>query len=696
MTDIPFRSKEVSWLSFNSRVLQEAQSSEVPLLERLKFLGIYSSNLDEFFRVRVATLRRMQKLKIPFQKIGVPDPAKTLKEVSSILKKETDIFNRTYAQVFKELDKEGIRLITDKQVADELKDYVNDYLENTVMPRLMPIVIGPDSKLSGLKDKPMYLAVRMTKKSGAKTVAMHALIDIPNDVPRFHVLPKVDEVQRVMYLDDVIRFGLHKVFEGTSYENFESYALKFTRDAELELDNDFTESFFEQVSEGLKAREEGLPVRVNYDEEMPTKFLRLVTRGLDITGDDDSEFPGARYHNRKDLMKFPTFGRKDLLYKPLVPSPHPRIDESDYRGLMRRIRSRDLLFHFPYQSFNHFLDLLRQACLDPQVKGIAMTQYRLAQNSCVARALMTASTNGKEVTVMVEPTARFDEQANIRWASLYKDAGVNVILGVPGLKVHTKLCLIERQERQQIRYYSCVSTGNFNEDTATLYTDHMLMTYNQEIGEDLKKIFQFFLRNYDTPKLEHLICAPFDLRSKVREMVQREIDYAEEGEPAEISIKINNLSDLEAVGWLYDASRAGVKVRLIVRSMFSVRMEEKGHSDNIEAIGIVDQLLEHTRILIFNNGGNRRYYISSADFLPRNFDTRCESLCPIYDKVAQRELQDYFDIQWENQLKARWLDRDLKNELRAVVDGIEPQRAQAVIQEYLRNLTTGQNIDEGR
>lgn len=687
MIDIPFRSKEVSWLSFNSRVLQEAQSEDVPLLERLKFLGIYSSNLDEFFRVRVATLRRIIALGLPHEKIGIPDPKKTLRQVNKILKSESEVFNETYAEVLKQLRGENIKLITQTQTPKKLVGPLNEYFESKVLPKLMPIMLRANSRLRRLQDRPMYLAVELSKKKGGGWPA-HALIEIPSELPRFHALPKVGKDQLVMYLDDVIRFGLPKVFGSTSYMDFDSYALKFTRDAEIEVDDDFTESFYEQLASGLQARQAGHAVRVNYDEEMPPRFLERVMKALEITA-DDSQFPGARYHNRKDLMKFPTFGRDDLLYKPMPPIPHPRIGLQKRENLFDVIRTRDLLLYFPYHSFDRFLDLLRQASMDSNVQSIKVTQYRLARDSSVARALMTAVRNGKEVVVLVEPTARFDEEANIAWAARYRDAGVNVILGVHGLKVHAKLCLITRSEKGAERFYSCIGTGNFNEDTARLYTDHMLMTADQAIGNDVEQIFRFFERNYEIPKLKHLICAPFSIRDELRKMIDREIKAAEKGERAEIRIKINNISDVETVGRIYEAAAAGVKVQMIVRSMFSVIVGGEKKSPNLEAVGIVDKFLEHTRVISFHNGGEPRYFLSSADFLPRNFDSRCEVLCPVYDEDLQEELKRLFDLQWKDNVKARVLDTRLTNNVRHAngdSDGkdAKPVRSQFEMEKILR------------
>jgi len=684
MDEVPFRSKEVSWLSFNARGLQEAQSADVPLLERLNFLGIYSSNLDEFFRVRVATLKRLIKLKLPHKKLGIPHPEVTFAQVNSILKKEARVFNQTYNEVFRELEKENVFLINETEVPEELHDYLGNYFDSEVLPHLMPIITKSNSKLGGLKDHPMYLAVRLTN-SRSNSRPMHSLLEIPQQLPRFHVLPRTGEEERVMYIDDIIRFGLHRVFESTPYDVFESYALKFTRDAEMEVDDDITESFYDQVEEGLKAREEGNPVRLNYDASIPASFLRLVMNGLEATS-SDSRFPGARYHNRKDLMKFPSLGRADLKY------PRARIvvpkafQQAERNHIFSTIRQGDILLHFPYHSFNHFLDLLRQACMDPLVKSISITQYRIASDSAVARALISAVRNGKEVSVLVEPTARFDEEANLHWASLYRDAGIHVFLGVRGLKVHAKLCLIERVENGRIRYYSCIGTGNFNEDTARLYTDHMLLTANQSLGRDTARIFQFFRRNYETPQLDHLIFAPFTLRSRLYEMIQTEIREARAGRHAEMWIKINNLSDYDTVKLVYEAARAGATVNLNVRSMFSLAPETPGTEDSIEAMGIVDRFLEHSRILVFHNAGDPLYFLTSADFLPRNFDSRCEIMCPVLDSDLQTQLRRYLDLQWRDTVKARVLDAELSNEQRRGSPGDPRLRSQQAIGDYLAGL----------
>jgi len=673
-----FRSKETSWLSFNARVLQEAADPEVPLFERINFLGIYSSNLDEFFRVRVATLKRLATLEDEWKSLGIPDPNVTLKKVTRLVGRQGEAFNRAYEQVKRDLASNGIRLIDDTEVPSNLRKYLRDYFRREVSPHIFPIILKASAKLPKLTDLPMYLAVKASKSSGTGR-PMHALIEIPGNLPRFIPLPKTGETQLVMYLDDIIRFGLDEVFATFPYDHFESYAIKFTRDSELEFDDDFTESFYEKLEESLKAREEGLPVRANFDENFPKAFLNLVLRKLNLAR-SDSLYPGARYHNRRDLLKFPRFGREGLTYEDAEPVPINAIRKQP-AGMFAAIRKQDILLHIPYHPFRHLITLLQEASVDPLVRRIQVTHYRLAKDSCAARALQSAARNGKEVFVLVEPQARFDEEANIKWASRYRDAGVTVQLGVQGLKVHSKLVLISRKETGRERYYTVLGTGNFNEDTAQIFADHLLMTYHQGIGEDAAEIFGFFRRVYKPPRLEHLQAAPFGLRSFLRDRLEREIENHEAGKPSGVSLKVNNLSDVETIELIRRVAAAGVRVRLIVRSMFSLVVEE---DSPIEAISIVDKYLEHSRIMIFENAGQQEIYLSSADFLPRNFDTRVETVFPVYDEKLRGQLREYFEIQWRDNTKARILDEDLRNHYRPRGKKEAPVRAQYDIESYLR------------
>jgi len=674
-----FRSKETSWLSFNARVLQEAADPEVPLYERIKFLGIYSANLDEFFRVRVATLKRLVSLGGEWRRLDIPDPHETLREVTRTVGAQAAEFNRVFERVKHDLASCGVRLVSDQEVPAGLRGYVREYFRNEVSPHIFPIILKSTAKLPKLKDLPMYLAVRASY-SNRKGRPMHALIEIPGQLPRFIPLPKKGETQLVMFLDDIIRFGLEDVFHTFNYDQFESYAIKFTRDSELEFDDDFTESFYEKLEGSLKAREQGLPVRANFDQEFPKPLLNLVLRKLNLAH-SDSLYPGARYHNRRDLLLFPKFERGQELSNPKsAPVPVKAIGNLK-GGLFARIRKGDILLHVPYQPFQNLIILLQEASLDPLVQSIHMTQYRLAKNSCVARALQSAARNGKEVFVLVEPQARFDEEANIKWAGRYRDAGVQVQLGVQGLKVHSKLILIRRRESGKDRFYSVLGTGNFNEDTAKIFADHLLFTYDQEFGEDVAEIFDFFKRSYKTPKLRHLLAAPFHLREFLETHVEREIQNHKQGRPSGLSLKVNNFSDLQTTRLIRRAADAGVPVRLIVRSMFSMVTRE---NDPIEAVGIVDKYLEHSRMMIFENDGDPTVYLSSADFLPRNFDSRVETIFPVRDRRWKTELREYFEIQWRDNVKARLLDRNLSNGYRRGEEGEPKVRSQEEIERYLR------------
>jgi polyphosphate kinase len=687
----PFRSKEISWLSFNSRVLQEADDPTVPLLERLKFLGIYSSNLDEFFRVRIATLRRLVLVGKDYRKLHIPDPKLTLREARNIIKRDAALFDRIYHDIFHGLAKEGICLIDHTKVPKALQPWLTEYFYTKVRPRIMPIMIRSYSQLGSLRDQPMYLAVEMskarkagtpkagaTKANAAKSRAGHALIEIPTaELPRFVTLPEHKGKTLVMYLDDIIRFGLPSIFTGLPYDKFEAFAIKFTRDAEMGFEDDVTESLYDKIAEGIRSRQTGQAVRMNYDGRIPASFLKLIVAKLKLAH-DDTLMPGFQYHNRKDLVKFPAPSR--LGYPSETPLPHAVLS-AERGSFFRALQDGDQLLHLPWHSFSHFLDFLREASLDPLVESIYLTQYRLAGQSCVARALMNAAQNGKDVTVLIEPQARFDEKNNIEWANRYQNAGVKVILGVPGLKVHAKMCLVVRHEGGTDRHYSAIGTGNFNEETSRFYTDHMLLTAHPGLGADIREAFRFFQSNWQAPRLSHLVAAPISLRTNIKFLIQNEITHAKQGKEAGIFFKLNNLADPEITALLYEASKAGVKVNLIVRSMFSVITGDSTVSKNIKAIGIVDRYLEHSRILYFANGGSPKYFISSADFLPRNFDSRFEVLCPIYDPLLQKQLQRCLDIQWADNTKARVLDKKLSNH--RAKTGSKPFRAQEEQRKWL-------------
>ncbi|HEX9653780.1 MAG TPA: polyphosphate kinase 1 [bacterium] len=655
---VKLRNKELSWMSFNARVLQEASDPAVPLIERLRFLGIFSSNLDEFFRVRVATLKRIARLGRPAKKILGQDPQKILARIQDIVLEQQAKFEQFYQQILAELGKENIFIIDELQLSAEQGEFVKNYFHREVRPKLIPIMLEPNVKFPVLKDKSIYLAVVLARKNDPQK-AKYALIEIPSDVlPRFRILPDIGNKRYIILLDDVIRYGLEDIFSVFNFYIGGAYTLKLTRDAELDLSEDLSESYIRKVSKSVKQRKAGNPVRLVYDAQMPQEFLAFLTRQLGINK-DDTVIPGSKYHNFKDFMNFPEVGPKRLRYEPQIFLPHENIDPR--KSLFTTIRDRDILLHFPYHSFDHFIDLLREASIDPKVAAIKITLYRVAKNSSVVNALINAVKNGKSVTVVVELQARFDEETNIYIANNMQEEGVRVIYGVPGLKVHSKLCLITRREKNKAVHYACIGTGNLNEVTAKLYGDHFLFTADKRLTKEVHRIFEFFANNYKVSSFKHLIVSPYNMRQKFVRMIRNEIKNAQAGKEASIFLKMNNLADPFIIQELYKASAAGVKIKLIVRGMFSLVTGMPGLSANIEAISIVDKFLEHTRIYSFSNAGEPKYFISSGDWMTRNFDGRVEVTCPIYDKSIQAELQTFLDIQWQDNVKARSLDRGLSN-----------------------------------
>ena len=648
--------KEISWLSFNERVLQEAENKEVPLLERLKFLGIYSNNLDEYFRVRVATLKRLTYYNNAREILGY-DPRKTLKKIQKIVLSQNQVFEKIYSDIIKELAKNKIHIINEQQLDKAQSDFIAEFFHSEVRTRLMPFMIEPESNLPNLTDDAIYLAILLRKKKSNKR--KYALLEIPSDVlPRFIVLPDRDNEKYLIFLDDVIRFGLKEVFVVFDFDEITAFTIKLTKDAEIEIADDYIASYIDKLSRSLQQRKKGTPVRFIYDREMPADLLKTITKKLKL-GPDDVIIPGNRYHNFKDFMNFPNLGRKKLYYEPLVPIQHKDITPG--KSILSAIQKKDIMLFFPYHPFDHFIDLLREASIDPYVTSIQITLYRLARNSSVINALMNAVRNGKSVTTVVELQARFDEEANILWGNKLMNEGVKVIYGVPGLKVHAKLCLITRVKDEVTRKYAAIGTGNFNEDTARIYTDHLLLTCEKKITNEVQKVFNFFHANYIKENYYHLVLSPFHLRNKMILLIENEIKNAKARKKAYIWLKLNNITDREIIDKLYEASQAGVEIRMIIRGMFSIVAGVKGLSENIQAIGIVDRFLEHTRFMIFCNGGDEEIYISSADLMTRNLDHRIEVTCPVFDENIKKHLKKVFEIQWKDNTKARILDPALSN-----------------------------------
>ena len=674
-----YTNKEISWLSFNERVLQEADDPNVPLIERIKYLGICSSNLDEFYRVRVATLNHLKDLGKKAKKILGENINQVLDEITKVALKQHNRFDNILKQLRKELADENIFIIDETQLTEEQGEFVKNYFNVEVRPKLIPIMIEQIENFPVLKDRFIYLAVSMSKKDDP-TKVKYALIEIPSDVlSRFLILPEVEKKKYIILLDDVIRYRFVDIFSTLPYDKFEAYTFKITRDAELDIDNDLSKSVIDKIDKSLKQRKGGNPVRLIYDAAIPDKFLNFLLEKMHIYK-IDTLIKGSKYHNNRDFLSFPKIGRKELFYNPIKPLPHK--DLKQYQSLFKCIRNKDILLHYPYHSFNAVIDLLREASIDPKVTSIKFTVYRVAKDSSVMNALINAVKNGKKVIVVLELQARFDEEANIYWANKLKEDGVRVIFGVPGLKVHSKLCLITRAEKNLQNCYAIIGTGNFNEDTATIYSDHSLFTADKKLTKEVNKIFEFFENNYKSHSFKNLIPSPFEMRNKIISLIRNEIKNAKNGIEAYIHVKVNNLVDAQVIDKLYEASEAGVNIKLNVRGMYSLIAGIEGMSSNIKAIGIVDKFLEHTRIFIFCNGGNEKYFISSADWMTRNIDSRIEVTCPIYDKEIQKELRTFFDIQWKDNVKARVLNEKLDNQIQTN-DTEKEFRAQWKIYDYL-------------
>ena len=670
--------REISWLSFNARVLQEAADPTVPLVERLKFIGIFSSNLEEFFRVRVAQLQRMVDAGIDVNKMVYGgSPKKILKQIHEVVVEQRASFDRVFAEVRTALEKENIYLIDEAHLLPEHHEFVQRYFDESVRPFLVPVILDSNNDFPSLKNGVIYLAVRLeAKQNGAQP--RHALIEVSNErLPRFIVLPQVDANYYVIMLDDVIRFGLKDVFAILDVDHASAYTIKLTRDAELEIDEDITVSLVEKVSKSLKKRKEGPPVRFVYDREVPKSLLELVMKRANLRKLDNA-IAGGRYHNARDFVSFPNVIGPRLEYEPQPPLPHPVLAQA--RNVFSVVRKQDVLLHLPYQSFLHVTELLREAAIDPKVKSIHITLYRVAQDSQVVNALINAVRNGKKVTVLFELQARFDEERNIEWTRALEDEGARLIGGVPGLKVHAKAALISRKEEGKLVDYALVGTGNFNEDTARLYTDHILMTRDPRITGELRKFFDFLETNYRTHQYQRIMVSPFDMRRVLHKLIRREIKNAKAGKPAYIDVKLNSLVDMDLIRDLYEAGQAGVKIRLIVRGTCSLVPGKPGVSENIEGISIVDRYLEHSRMFFFANGGSERAYLSSADWMTRNLDFRVELAVPVFDDAVRAELRYYFNLQMRDTTKARILNEIQDNLYRR---GEHDYRAQVDIYRWL-------------
>ena len=671
--------REISWLHFNDRVLQEARDETTPLIERLKFLGIFSNNRDEFFRVRVATLRRMLNVEKLDYKIKT-SPREILDELIEIVSDQEKVFTQTFEEIIPLLAKENVYIINEKQLSNDQGKFITGYFHEYVRPHLFPIMLDPMRDTISLEDKSIYLAVHL-RAGNEPDKEGFAIVEVPSSqVSRFLILPEENGKTFIMMLEDVIRYCLQYVFSIFGWDTYEAYTIKITRDAELDIDNDVQKSFLEIMSESIKQRESGLPVRFVYDNSIPKHFLKLIRKKLQFS-EDDHQRGGGRYHNFKDFMGFPKVGPKKLVYPSMPPLPHKDLPVN--KSIFDVIRQKDVMLHYPYQSFQYIVDFLREASIDPDVRSIKMTFYRAASNSNAMNALMNAARNGKSVTVFLELQARFDEEANIHWAEALQKTGVKILPTIPGLKIHSKLILVRRKENMKNIYYANVSTGNFNESTAKVYADDSLLTSNQDIAYDVYKVFQLFESRYFIPQFKSLIVSPFNTRKFFIQNINREIRNAKQGKEAWAIIKLNSLVDKKITRKLYEASRAGVKITVIARGICVLIPGIKGVSENIEAFSIVDRFLEHSRVYIFCNDGNNEYFTSSADWMQRNFDHRIEVSTPIYDKEIQKELMTMIQIQLRDNCKARLLNTENVNEYKRT-DSEQKVRSQFEIYDFYR------------
>ncbi|MEP4484577.1 MAG: polyphosphate kinase 1 [Halioglobus sp.] len=677
LDDNLFMPRELSWLSFNARVLQEAADPSVPVIQRLRYLGIYSNNFDEFFRVRVAEVRRL----ISVSSAGSKQQAKELlADIQRQVQRLQKDFEIIYNAVLADLRARKIYMINEKQLDPGQAEFVQDYFSTTVLPELEPILLEQVQTIPALNDESLYLAIDILSDDQYR----HAVVEVPTDhLPRFIEIPRRKGKGGKVFiaLDNIIRACLPQVFRGVlPITRVEAFCFKFSRDAELEIDPGITQSLIAKMESSLKQRKKADAVRFVYDSKMPERLLAYLSNRFGF-GKYDSMIAGGRYHNSKDFIGFPNVGPKYLEFKPLPPIRIPRLDAPG--SIFDRIRERDVFLYYPYNPFDYVIDMLKAAALDPQVSSIKICLYRVAKDSRVIDALVNAVQNGKRVLAVVELAARFDEAANIDWAQRLTENGIQVIFGIPGLKVHSKLLLIERLERNGVRFYSHIGTGNFNEKTARLYTDFTLITRDQNVGKDVHGVFDFLQYNYKRPSYRLLLVSPHTTRPALMEMIEQEIANAKAGYRAEMTLKCNNLVDKQLVMKLYEASEAGVQIHLIVRGMCSLLPGVKGISENIQAISIVDRYLEHPRVYVFYNRGQPRYFIGSADLMTRNLDYRVEVICPIFDQHAQTMIQDILDQQWHDNVKARVLDQNQTNDM------VQPRhkgtriRSQETIHRYL-------------
>lgn len=653
----PFLNREISWLYFNERVLQEAADETVPLIERIKFLSIFSSNLEEFYRVRVATISRLANLNDKAKELLGFNPKKVLNEIKNIVVKHERKFENLFQDILiKGLGQNKIFILNDSQLNVARGEFVRNHFRDKILSNLVPIMIDLDQPFPELKDRRLYFFVRLTKINTKKS-ERYALIELPFNLPRFLVLPETNGLKFIILVEDIIKYCLDDIFYVFSYDEIEAFSIQLTRDAELDIDKNISDKFIEDLKTSLDKRKKGKPMRLLYDTQMPFEMLSVLVTKMKIEA--EGLIPGNRYHRFGDFITFPNVGGKELEYTPNVPLKVQGLHRTE--SIFNKIAHKDYLVNLPYQSYDYIILFLREAAIDPKVTEINITLYRLAENSKVINTLINAAKNGKKVNCLVELKARFDEEANIFWTNRLMEEGVNVNYGLTDYKVHSKICLVKRIEKGRTAYYANLATGNYNEKTANIYCDHSIFTSNKEITSDLLKLFNALNKRRVAKGFKHLIVSPLESRNKIYKLINREISIAKTGKPAYMILKVNSLADEGIVSKLYDASNAGVKIRLIVRGICCLVPGVPGFSENIKVISIIDKFLEHARVFIFGNNGKEEMFLSSADLMTRNFEHRVEVGFPVLDDEVRQEIKDIIDFQLQDNVKARDITKQNNN-----------------------------------
>lgn len=677
-----FINREISWLQFNERVLEEASDSKVPLIERIRFLGIFSNNLDEFYRVRYATVKRIAVSANSGKKIFKDRTAKQLLyDISAIA---TDLQQKSFSilnNIIKLLEKDKIYFVNESKVKPIHIQFISNYFFEIISPAIDVIILNKNKKFPKFKENLSFLLIRIELENDE---IQYAIIRFPKNLDRFVKLPSDNIGQNIILIDDIIRYHLKDIFKIFNPKSIEANMVKISRDAELDFDDDISKSFLDKIAQSVKERSSAEPVRFVYDSEIRLDTLNFLLMQMGINNETDSIIPGGKYHNRRDYMDFPNL-HTDLVYKPMHPLNVKGFSHSD--NTFDKLKEKDFMIHTPYHKFSYIISFLMKSSIDPKVKKISITIYRLSKLSKIASALINAARNGKKVIVQIELQARFDESANIRYAKEMQSQGVKLIFGSPNLKVHSKICLIERLENGNLKKYGFISTGNFNESTAKIYTDLTLFTSNGKILDEVSNVFNFFNANYKRYIFKNLFVSPINTESKIKKLIINEINNAKRGKNAWIKIKINNITSYSLIRSLYDASRAGVKIEMIVRGICCLIPGKKNMSDNIKVISIVDRFLEHTRFMIFNNDGNIKTFISSADWMTRNLDKRVEVTCPILQDDLKNEILDIFNIYWNDNIKARMVNINFDDKSR--VSNKNEYRSQKNIYNYYLNKIEG-------